>query len=172
MWYFVFFFSSRRRHTRCSRDWSSDVCSSDLCIPTHGGNRRRREDGELCRRSARGRRLRVDATDGHTACPAAAAKVNTLSRSPRSSRGAPQASCAVGGCVGGGLVPGSQAAGEPFEYCVQDAGGDERPLLSYLSDPDSLSRQAAMVEVIAQRGEASPKSSLRPTCVVLLVAQQ
>src|SRR2546429_8267448 len=27
----LFFFSSRRRHTRCSRDWSSDVCSSDLC---------------------------------------------------------------------------------------------------------------------------------------------
>src|SRR5690606_40645815 len=27
----VFFFSSRRRHTRFSRDWSSDVCSSDLC---------------------------------------------------------------------------------------------------------------------------------------------
>src|SRR5436309_15346818 len=26
----VFFFSSRRRHTRFSRDWSSDVCSSDL----------------------------------------------------------------------------------------------------------------------------------------------
>src|SRR3989442_10717939 len=24
------FFSSRRRHTRCGRDWSSDVCSSDL----------------------------------------------------------------------------------------------------------------------------------------------
>src|SRR5699024_11735447 len=28
--YFVFFFSSRRRHTRSKRDWSSDVCSSDL----------------------------------------------------------------------------------------------------------------------------------------------
>src|SRR2546429_2024015 len=28
----VFFFSSRRRHTRCSRDWSSDVCSSDLIV--------------------------------------------------------------------------------------------------------------------------------------------
>src|SRR5207302_4761461 len=28
--YFCFFFSSRRRHTRFSRDWSSDVCSSDL----------------------------------------------------------------------------------------------------------------------------------------------
>src|SRR5438045_7300977 len=27
---FYFFFSSRRRHTRCLSDWSSDVCSSDL----------------------------------------------------------------------------------------------------------------------------------------------
>src|SRR3989442_11131217 len=27
-----FFFSSRRRHTRCGRDWSSDVCSSDLVL--------------------------------------------------------------------------------------------------------------------------------------------
>src|SRR5690606_9590022 len=26
------FFSSRRRHTSFSRDWSSDVCSSDLCV--------------------------------------------------------------------------------------------------------------------------------------------
>src|SRR5690606_40152232 len=35
-----FFFSSRRRHTRFSRDWSSDVCSSDLksekvALPIH-----------------------------------------------------------------------------------------------------------------------------------------
>src|SRR2546421_5047183 len=33
-----FFFSSRRRHTRSDRDWSSDVCSSDLhaaCLPFH-----------------------------------------------------------------------------------------------------------------------------------------
>src|SRR5690606_41064310 len=29
-----FFFSSRRRHTRFSRDWSSDVCSSDLLVST------------------------------------------------------------------------------------------------------------------------------------------
>src|SRR5690606_41064080 len=28
--FLCFFFSSRRRHTRFSRDWSSDVCSSDL----------------------------------------------------------------------------------------------------------------------------------------------
>src|SRR5437660_5750820 len=31
--YFFFFFSSRRRHTRWPRDWSSDVCSSDLEAP-------------------------------------------------------------------------------------------------------------------------------------------
>src|SRR5215203_6776484 len=30
MFFFFFFFSSRRRHTRYWRDWSSDVCSSDL----------------------------------------------------------------------------------------------------------------------------------------------
>src|ERR1039458_10513490 len=29
-YFLVFFFSSRRRHTRCLSDWSSDVCSSDL----------------------------------------------------------------------------------------------------------------------------------------------
>src|SRR5699024_11574763 len=29
----AFFFSSRRRHTRSKRDWSSDVCSSDLAKP-------------------------------------------------------------------------------------------------------------------------------------------
>src|SRR3989449_36097 len=38
-----FFFSSRRRHTRCSRDWSSDVCSSDL-LQGHG---RRKADLDL-----------------------------------------------------------------------------------------------------------------------------
>src|SRR5437870_5932548 len=30
LFWFFFFFSSRRRHTRWPRDWSSDVCSSDL----------------------------------------------------------------------------------------------------------------------------------------------
>src|SRR5947209_14972743 len=34
---FVFFFSSRRRHTRYWRDWSSDVCSSDLSSATRLG---------------------------------------------------------------------------------------------------------------------------------------
>src|SRR5262245_64522591 len=36
-----FFFSSRRRHTRCLSDWSSDVCSSDLAfanVQPHSGS--------------------------------------------------------------------------------------------------------------------------------------
>src|SRR5690349_11713730 len=32
LFFFFFFFSSRRRHTRSLRDWSSDVCSSDLTV--------------------------------------------------------------------------------------------------------------------------------------------
>src|SRR5690606_39389176 len=35
-------FSSRRRHTRFSRDWSSDVCSSDLKAPLDKYHRRER----------------------------------------------------------------------------------------------------------------------------------
>src|SRR5690349_25044844 len=34
---FFFFFSSRRRHTRSLRDWSSDVCSSDLEAARNAG---------------------------------------------------------------------------------------------------------------------------------------
>src|SRR3712207_8591705 len=46
-----FFFSSRRRHTRYWRDWSSDVCSSDLALlrdrpEVVGGNYRLVFDGE------------------------------------------------------------------------------------------------------------------------------
>src|SRR5699024_12109654 len=48
---YMFFFSSRRRHTRSKRDWSSDVCSSDLrprqaALPPHrlhDGRRRGRQ---------------------------------------------------------------------------------------------------------------------------------
>src|SRR6266542_5881056 len=40
---FFFFFSSRRRHTSCYRDWSSDVCSSDLAAG--GADRARHEIG-------------------------------------------------------------------------------------------------------------------------------
>src|SRR2546422_1409659 len=41
---FFFFFSSRRRHTRCSRDWSSDVCSSDLRHLDHRDRREQEQD--------------------------------------------------------------------------------------------------------------------------------
>src|SRR2546427_4629008 len=45
-WFLVFFFSSRRRHTRFDCDWSSDVCSSDLASgPEAEGGRVRREGG-------------------------------------------------------------------------------------------------------------------------------
>src|SRR3712207_8542570 len=49
-----FFFAGRRRHSRCWRDWSSDVCSSDLilgnCAGIAPGKRtvsKKRETGEL-----------------------------------------------------------------------------------------------------------------------------
>src|SRR5690349_24742445 len=50
---FLFFFSSRRRHTRSLRDWSSDVCSSDLPRPEN-----REDDGD--RGADRGDQQRVD----------------------------------------------------------------------------------------------------------------
>src|SRR3712207_1855922 len=47
-----FFFSSRRRHTRYWRDWSSDVCSSDL--RRLGSRRRRRQEVAVALREAAG----------------------------------------------------------------------------------------------------------------------
>src|SRR3989440_1851928 len=56
---FFFFFSSRRRHTRSDRDWSSDVCSSDLGVE-EGGR------GALKRSLDAGRHVQIllDAVDG------------------------------------------------------------------------------------------------------------
>src|SRR5690349_24076094 len=57
--FFFFFFSSRRRHTRSLRDWSSDVCSSDLVVAcslqlgASGRRVRRKIDRALRRRQAR-----------------------------------------------------------------------------------------------------------------------
>src|SRR5207245_4856723 len=45
------FFTSRRRHTRCYRDWSSDVCSSDL--PRRELDRAIHDDAALARRERR-----------------------------------------------------------------------------------------------------------------------
>src|SRR2546429_1973079 len=58
--FYIFFFSSRRRHTRCSRDWSSDVCSSDLGDHRHPREcRPARESGHGCLRRCRGEAARL-----------------------------------------------------------------------------------------------------------------
>src|SRR6266704_4517792 len=51
---YFFFFSSSRRHTRSKRDWSSDVCSSDLAREAPGSARGQRPPCHPSRR-ARGR---------------------------------------------------------------------------------------------------------------------
>src|SRR5690606_40982911 len=48
-----FFFSSRRRHTRFSRDWSSDVCSSDLTARAFFPGWRGRSEKMRTRQSSR-----------------------------------------------------------------------------------------------------------------------
>src|SRR3712207_7040459 len=52
----IFFFSSRRRHTRYWRDWSSDVCSSDLDAVADmvDGERLGQRDHRALRRAVRG----------------------------------------------------------------------------------------------------------------------
>src|SRR5690242_20826368 len=79
----LFFFSSRRRHTRLTCDWSSDVCSSDLCRldagRAHAGLRGPRSEGgaphaavpDLRRRRARHRGIgqRGSSIEGGRACP-------------------------------------------------------------------------------------------------------
>src|SRR5699024_2964007 len=43
----IFFFSSRRRHTISKRDWSSDVCSSDLVPPLRSSRLSRTSSGDI-----------------------------------------------------------------------------------------------------------------------------
>src|SRR5699024_960522 len=57
----IFFFSSRRRHTRSKRDWSSDVCSSDVVALGAG---RLYEVRPLRVRAARWDSLHVRRSDG------------------------------------------------------------------------------------------------------------
>src|SRR5690606_40362034 len=61
--YVFFFFSSRRRHTRFSRDWSSDVCSSDLRAHARG-RAARLEDGPTRHAGGLDRRRRGTGPDG------------------------------------------------------------------------------------------------------------
>src|SRR5262245_38980311 len=70
----LFFFSSRRRHTRCLSDWSSDVCSSDLGA-RHGESQGLRHQLEPLARQRRvpalRRRRSRDPGRGHEAAAAA-----------------------------------------------------------------------------------------------------
>src|SRR5438477_12915608 len=73
----LFFFSSRRRHTRLTCDWSSDVCSSDLRSPGAGRSARGqpaaaapRLDGSdlerpVLRADLRNQRFTLDRVDAH-----------------------------------------------------------------------------------------------------------
>src|SRR5258707_5174481 len=66
--FFFFFFSSRRRHTRYWRDWSSDVCSSDLIAPAwrdDNGPLRTREEVALVNELSGPRRGRPRARTSH-----------------------------------------------------------------------------------------------------------
>src|SRR5215213_148296 len=56
---FLFFFSSRRRHTRLVSDWSSDVCSSDL-VHVHTSDEWRARTEELVDAWTIERRLALD----------------------------------------------------------------------------------------------------------------
>src|SRR5471030_1955466 len=60
---FVFFFSSRRRHTRCLSDWSSDVCSSDL--PGQAGGKENGH-GRHARHQGRARQARSEGVAEHS----------------------------------------------------------------------------------------------------------
>src|SRR5256885_4526405 len=64
----IFFFSSRRRHTRLQGDWSSDVCSSDLAgeqgrgVTTRSGDGLANRQGKTSQRAAKvtfARRIRA-----------------------------------------------------------------------------------------------------------------
>src|SRR5690348_12247975 len=57
MLFFSFFFSSRRRHTRWTGDWSSDVCSSDLTRSADGRELRLFVNAELPAEIAQARAL-------------------------------------------------------------------------------------------------------------------
>src|SRR2546429_4733925 len=72
-WY-IFFFSSRRRHTRCSRDWSSDVCSSDLRLPFLQSQAH--EDGILPGKAIYAVPMRVLATQFQEGCKALQEELN------------------------------------------------------------------------------------------------
>src|SRR5690349_22112622 len=77
---FFFFFSSRRRHTRSLRDWSSDVCSSDLTRATKTTCSRRLTPPKI-----HSLRILQDAAEIAAADPAFTARFRALRGWPRRS---------------------------------------------------------------------------------------
>src|SRR5204863_4058373 len=85
------FFSSRRRHTRSLRDWSSDVCSSDLGLVQPAAREINQQALKIAERAGRRRRLQrtfdqvvgPGSFDKKVATPPAAVRV-TVIRQPRS----------------------------------------------------------------------------------------
>src|SRR6266496_1951360 len=77
-----FFFSSRRRHTISLRDWSSDVCSSDL--PLESGARR--EGEQLLQRLATGEAVAAVTTRSLPALPDSPTLHFDAARPPRALR--------------------------------------------------------------------------------------
>src|SRR5207253_4203084 len=78
--FFCFFFSSRRRHTRWPRDWSSDVCSSDLS--TDGGSTWKRLEGHGLPSGVLGRiGVAVSGADSKRVYAMVEAKENAIYRS-------------------------------------------------------------------------------------------
>src|SRR5690625_6541849 len=65
----LFFFSSRRRHTRWPRDWSSDVCSSDLSSKIRSNRIRHCRPSAGCRSRPRPHSALHRAFDGAPAAP-------------------------------------------------------------------------------------------------------
>src|SRR6266550_6383460 len=118
-----FFFSSRRRHTRCSRDWSSDVCSSDLA-PLAGQARARPSaaDADLHVAEAGGRGA---VRDVRVLSRLALAAVRETAEHPlvRSGNGVER------GPEDGRLARVGRVAQHPAELAVLDLPGDLRPEL-------------------------------------------
>src|ERR1039458_3073311 len=75
MFLVYFFFSSRRRHTRCLSDWSSDVCSSDLPVSVESDA----EDSHAA--PIRAATVRVGFPDGQNDCHLSLSSGGTLRKS-------------------------------------------------------------------------------------------
>src|SRR5690606_11322312 len=121
-----FFFSSRRRHTRFSRDWSSDVCSSDLVhgrVADRGPGWRRPGPGAGGGRGAAG----GDARPGGGASRPDAVRPRPERRSPADDAAAPAGGGGDVSAAAGARV--AAVVGGVVRQAVEDAGASGVVLL-------------------------------------------